>query len=55
MKKYALVALLSVVALAGCNNNENKCLKDRAAKGCPLSEENIIRKPSKSWSFSKES
>ena len=53
MKKYALIALLSVVTLAGCDNRL-RCVKDRAAKGCPLSEENIIRTPPKSWSFSKE-
>ena len=51
MKKYALIALLSVVTLAGCDNNKYKCLIDRAAKGCPLSEENIIRMPSKNWTF----
>lgn len=54
MKKYALIVLLSVVTLAGCDNNKTRCLKDRTAKGCPLSEENIIRTPAKSWSFSKE-
>ena len=51
MKKFALVALLSVVALAGCDNDKNKCIKDPTAQGCPRASGNgnIVSSPSKSW------
>ena len=49
MKKYALVALLSVVALAGCDNDKDKCMKDPTAQGCPRASGNVVSSQSKSW------
>jgi hypothetical protein len=49
MKKFALVALVSVVALAGCDNGQDKCIKDPTAQGCPRASGNVVSSPSKSW------
>ena len=53
MKKFALLAFLAVIALAGCDNNsKDTCIKNPTAQGCPRGPANIVSSPSKSWDMS---
>lgn len=52
MKKFALVALLFVVSLAGCSNDKDKCIKDPTGQDCPRASGNVVSSPPKSWDMS---
>ncbi|AXI82787.1 hypothetical protein FUT69_04860 [Xylella taiwanensis] len=51
MRKFTLVAFLSFIALAGCSQEKDKCIKDATVEGCPHYDGNIKHSPAKSWSF----
>ena len=55
MKNCILTIILPIIALMGCDGDQNKskCIKDPTAPGCPRGPANITSSEPKTWNFDK--